>query len=251
MIFRRLWNAMAAQFNKVAHAVWSADPIAQLQLEHDRAVEQLQEGREGLVQYRTMVKKVERQVENSQKDVSRLTARIKAHLKAGNRELAAELALNLQQAKARLAEVTEQHGMHEATYGNNLKRIKQATQRIRDLQQKIRKFDAEMKMSRVTAELSKLSESFDGDVTSDIGQIEDMIQDEIDTNRARSQVASDMAAEKAAEIEAEELIQKSEAEDALAAFEEELGLRTPATTNVQEEVKELGPEEEEEETETA
>ena len=98
MIFRRLWNAVAAQFNKVAHAVWSADPIAQLQLEHDRAVEQLKEGREGLVQYRTIVKKVERQVGNSEKDVSSLTARIKAHLKAGNRELAGELAINLQQA---------------------------------------------------------------------------------------------------------------------------------------------------------
>lgn len=242
---------MAAQFNKAANAVWSADPIAQLQLEHDRAVEQLKESREGLVQYRTLVKKVERQVGNSENDVAALTARIKAHLKAGNRELAGELALNLQQAKARLADVKEQHELHEATYENNLKRIKQSTQRIRDLQQKIRKFDAEMKMVRVTAELSKLSESFDGGITSDIGQIEEMIQDEIDTNRARSLVAADMASEKAAEIESEELIQKAEAEDALAAFEEELGLRTPETVNVRQGVKELGPEEEEEEAETA
>ena len=250
MIFRILWNAVAAQFNKVAHAVWSADPIAQLQLEHDRAVEQLKEGREGLVQYRTIVKKVERQVGNSEKDVSSLTARIKAHLKAGNRELAGELAINLQQAKTRLAEAKEQFEMHEETYENNLTRVKQATQRIRDLQQKIRKYDAELKMSRVTAELSKLSESFDGDITSDLGQIEEMIQDEIDTNRARSHVASDMASQKASEIEAEELIQKAEAEQALEAFEEELGLRTPQTAEVQQEVKELG-QEEEEETETA
>jgi hypothetical protein len=77
-----------------------------------------------------------------------------------------------------------------------------------------------------------------------------MIQDEIDTNRARSQVATDMAAQRASEIEAEELIQKAEAEQALEAFEEELGLRTPQTAEVQQEVKELGPEEEEE-TETA
>ena len=36
-----------AQINKVANLFWEADPIAQMQYEHDSALEQLKEGRKG------------------------------------------------------------------------------------------------------------------------------------------------------------------------------------------------------------
>ena len=34
--------------NKVANYFWTADPVAQLQYEYDKAVDQMKEGREGL-----------------------------------------------------------------------------------------------------------------------------------------------------------------------------------------------------------
>ena len=58
MILGKLWNAIAAQFNKLANAIRGYDPIAQMQYEYDRSVEQIREGREGLAQYRALVERV-------------------------------------------------------------------------------------------------------------------------------------------------------------------------------------------------
>ncbi|MBM4021175.1 MAG: hypothetical protein FJ284_02860 [Planctomycetes bacterium] len=80
MILGRIWKAFAAQMNKIANFFWTADPIAQLQYEDDKAVEQMKEGREGLEQYRVLVERVTRQVAGDQQHVASLEARIKAHL---------------------------------------------------------------------------------------------------------------------------------------------------------------------------
>src|SRR5205823_11229330 len=58
MIFSKLWQAIKAQFNKASNAAWSADPVAQLQYEYDKAVDQLREGRPGHGQYRALVDRV-------------------------------------------------------------------------------------------------------------------------------------------------------------------------------------------------
>ena len=58
----KLWNAIHAQINKLANFFWARDPIAQMQLEYDRSVAQLKEGRKGLEEYRGLVERVSRQV---------------------------------------------------------------------------------------------------------------------------------------------------------------------------------------------
>ena len=63
MILGKIWKAIAAQFNKLANAIRGYDPIAEMQYEYDRSVEQIKEGREGLAQYRAMVERVTRQVD--------------------------------------------------------------------------------------------------------------------------------------------------------------------------------------------
>ena len=63
MILGKLWKAIAAQFNKLANAIRGYDPIAEMQLEYDLSVKQIQEGREGLAQYRALVERVSRQVD--------------------------------------------------------------------------------------------------------------------------------------------------------------------------------------------
>ena len=74
----KLWNVLHAQFNKLAHFFWTRDPIAQMQLEYDRAVAQLKEGRTGLEEYRGLVERVSRQVGLLMKKEQMLTSKIKA-----------------------------------------------------------------------------------------------------------------------------------------------------------------------------
>jgi SOS response regulatory protein OraA/RecX len=82
------------------------------------------------------------------------------------------------------------------------------------------------------------------DVTTDFGQLEDVIQRRIDTNRGRARVASDLSSEGIDSIKAEERMEQSMANDALKDLEVELGMRAPETTPVVSAAKDLGPAEE-------
>ena len=242
MIVGKLWKALAAQMNKIANFFWTADPIAQLQYEYDKAVDQMKEGREGLEQYRALVERVTRQVNGDRNHVAQLEAKIKAYLKAGERETAATLALELQKAKKELAENEAQLTLHETAYGNNVTKIKHATKKLSELKTKIQKYDADLKLSRAEAELAKLATSFNFDITTDFGQIEDVIQDKIGLNRAKVRVASDLSGQGLEDIRREEAVEKALANDALREFEIELGMVTPETAGVKADDKELGSE---------
>lgn len=241
MILGKFWSAIRAQLNKIANLFWEADPIAQMQYEHDQALEQLKEGRKGLETYRGLVERITRQVAASRAHVQKLESETKAYLKAGQRETAAKFALELQKAKQELAGLQEQLQQHETAYENNLKKIKHASGKLADVRNKIQKYDAELKMSAAEAEIAALAESFNVDVTTDFGQIEQVIQARIDRNRGKARVAADLSSEGLAAIEAEEQMQKVMAEEALTQFEVELGLRSPETTKLPEAQKELGP----------
>jgi phage shock protein A len=241
VILGKFWSAFRAQINKIANVFWEADPIAQMQYEYDTSVEQLKEGRQGLETYRALVERVNRQVASGRDHVQKLEAQTKAYLKAGQREAAAKFALELQKAKKDLAANEQQLAMHEESYGNNLKKIQHATQKLGDVRDKIQKYDAELKMSSAEAEVAALAQSFNMDVTTDFGQIEQVIQGKIDKNRAKTRVAADLSQEGIESIQAEEKMEKAMAEEALSQFEAELGLRSPETTKLADAAKDLGP----------
>lgn len=241
MILHKFWSAFVSQINKIANLFWEADPIAQMRYEYDHSVEQLKEGRLGLEQYRGLVERVSRQVAANKSHVQKLEAETKAYLKAGDRATAAKFALELQKGKAELAANDSQLQMHETAYGNNLKKIQHANEKLIELRQKITKYDAELKMSAAEAEIAKLSESFDMNLTTDFGVIESVIQQKIDQNRGRARVAVDLSEKGIAEINAEERMQAQLAEQALTDFEVELGLKSPETAPVSQAAKDLGP----------
>ena len=241
MIFHKFWSAFVAQINKVANLFWEADPVAQMRYEYDRAVEQLKEGRGGLEQYRGLVERVTRQAQTTRAHVQKLEAETKAYLKAGDRATAAKFALELQKAKEQLAANEQQLQLHETAYGNNLKKIQHANEKLIELREKIQKYDAELKMSSAEAEIAKLSETFDVNLTTDFGEIESVIQQRIDQNRGKVRVAADLSQQGIAEINAEEAMRGQLAEQALQNFEVELGLKSPETTAVSPAAKDLGP----------
>ena len=249
MIFSKLWSAMRAQVNKLANFFWTADPIAQMQYEYDMAVAQLKEGREGLEQYRALVERVSRQTASQEKHVANLEAKVKAYLQAGERETAAKFAIELKKAKDELAENQAQLTMHEQAYENNVTKIRHANKKLADDQNKIKKYDAELKMSKAEAEMAQLATNFDFDVTTDFGQLESVIQDKIGLNKAKVRVASDLSSEGIADIEAEQRMESAMAEQALRDFEIEMGMVTPETAPVEQQGKQLGPAVREQETE--
>jgi phage shock protein A len=212
-----------------------------MQYEYDTAVEQMKDGRNGLETYRALVERVSRQVATGRDHVQKLETQTKTYLKAGERDTAAKFALELQKAKKELAANEQQLAMHEEAYGNNLKKIQHATKKLGEVREKIQKYDAELKMSSAEAEVAKLAQSFNMDITTDFGKIEEVIQGKIDKNRAKVRVAADLSQEGIESIQAEERVEKAMAEDALTQFESELGLRSPETTKLADATKDLGP----------
>lgn len=240
VIFKKFFSAIRAQLNKLANVFFEADPIAQMQYEYDKAVEELKSGREGLEQYRGLVERVNRQVSTGERNVAKLKAQAQSYLKVGDRETASKFAIQLKKAQADLSRNEEQLQQHEAAYNNHLKKIKHANKKLSELKEKIKQYDAELKMSEAEAEIAKLSQNFEFDVTTDFGQIEDVIQSRIDKNRGTVRVAADLSERGLADIEAEERMEASLAEDALREMEIEMGLVTPATNDAPEVEKQLG-----------
>ena len=242
MILQKFWSAFRAQINKVANLFWEADPIAQMRYEYDRAVEQLKEGRVGLEQYRGLVERVTRQVPG-QPGAGAEARGADQGLPQGRRSH------DRRQVRARAAEgqdgarrpTSSSSQMHETAYGNNLKKIQHANEKLIEVRDKIQKYDAELKMSSAEAEIAKLSETFDMNLTTDFGQLEDVIQQKIDQNRGKVRVAADLSSKGIAEIQAEEQMEKAMADEALNDFEVELGLKSPETTPVAQTAKDLGP----------
>ncbi len=241
MILGKMWHTVMAQLNKVANMFWTADPIAQMQYEYDLAVEQLKQGREGLEQHRALVERVGRQAATNRSHVANLEAKIKAYLQAGDRETAAKFALEMQKAKKDLTENEAQLKMHEDAYTNNLTKIKHAGDKLARVRENIQKYDAELKMSRAEAELAKLAQSFNLDVSTDFGQIEQAIQDQIGLNRAKARVAADLSGEGVEDVKREQAMEKQLADQALRDFEVQLGMVTPESAKIAEAQKELGP----------
>lgn len=229
MIFGKMWAAFRAQLNKLANFFWEADPIAQMRYEYDRSVEELKDGRQGLELYRGLVEKVSRQVRNGTDHVNKLEAQAKAYLKAGDRDTAAKFALELEKARKDLTANQEQLDLHEKAYDNSLKKIQHATKKLGEVKDRIQKYEADLKMSEAEAEITKLAEQFDFNVTTDFGQLESVVQDRIDRNRGAVRVSADLSQKGIADIEAEERMEASMAEDALKRMEIELGIRTPET----------------------
>jgi phage shock protein A len=173
--------------------------------------------------------------------VTGLESKVKAYLQAGDRETAAKFALEMQKAKSDLAENETQLKMHEEAYGNNLEKIKHAGGKLAKVREKIQKYDAELKMTKAEAEIAQLAQSLNFDVTTDFGQIEQVIQEKISLNRGKVRVAADLSQEGIVDIQREQAAEKVMADQALRQFEIDMGLVTPETAGVKEDQKELGP----------
>jgi len=151
------------------------------------------------------------------------------------------IALELEKARTELKQNQEQLAMHEGSYENNLKKIQNAMKKLGDVRNRIDKQEADLKMSEAEAEVAKLAEQFNFNVTTDFGQLEDVMQKKIDLNRAAVRVSADMSQEGVASIEAEERMEGQMAEDALKRMEVEMGIRTPETAQSAPAEKQLGP----------
>ena len=246
MILRKFATAFQAFLNGIANMFIERDPVAVMQLEIDRAAERLKGARQGLEQYQGLVQGLTRQVATNKANIARLESQVKSHLKAGNREMAAQLAVQLNATKTELEANQQQLDMHTEAYKNHLLKVQQGNKDLSKLQEKAQRYSAELKMSKAEAEIARvgeaLGEHLSGNLTTNLGQVESIIQRQIDENRGKARVAADLSSKGVEEIKAQQRAEQIEAESILQQFEVEMGLKSPETTPVAEvTTKDLGP----------
>lgn len=220
----RLLVAVSAQFGKLFKWIWGIDAIAVYQAEVDRSADEIQQAGEGLEQYRGLVSRLQRQVANGEKEELRLTAKIKTLLTDGNEDKAAEYAIQLKKEQAALSENRSQLTSYEGAYQDNLKKVRYANEKIKGAKEKAEKMQADLRLSKAEAETAKLAQRFNinTNITTGLGEIEDEIQRQIDSNRAKGQVIRDLSQDGLDQIEEDEKLQKAEAKELLLQFKQEM-----------------------------
>lgn len=245
MIMGKFGTAIRAFFNKLANILWESDPHAILQLEVDQATQQIQVAREGLERYRGLVERVSMQVAAERQNVQRLESQIKAHLQAGNREVAGQLAIQLQQVKQDLASNEQQLAMHTESYNNNLLKLQQGQKDIAALRQKAQKLKADLEMAKAEAEIARVAEAVSDSAipnfSTKIGQATELMQEQIAKHRGAARVAADMSSRGVEEIKAQQAAEAALGENLLKQFEVELGLVNAESAPVAQAQKTLGP----------
>jgi phage shock protein A len=220
----RLLIAFSAQFGKLFKWIWGIDAIAVYQAEVDRSADEIQQAGEGLEQYRGLVSRLQRQVTNGEKETLRLTAKVKTFLTENNEEKAAEYAIQLKKEQTALVENKSQLRSYEDAYQDNLKKVRYANEKIKGAKEKAERMQADLRLSKAEAETAKLAQRFNinTNITTGLGEIEDEIQRQIDSNRAKGQVIRDLSQDGLDQIEEDEKIQKAEAKELLLQFKQEM-----------------------------
>lgn len=218
--FRRMRDAGSAQVGKAGRAIWGYDPIAVKNAEIDRKAEELAEATRGLENCRGLISSVERQVKTGTAESNRLQALAEQYVDEKNDDMARAKLLEKETVDHDLANNKEQLATHRETYDAWLVKIQNANKRIAELRREAKQQGVRLQMSKAEANLSKLGSvmgkanlSFDS-----MSEVDQEIENQIDANRAKGQVAHDLAKEGLAEIEAENRARASAANKALDAL---------------------------------
>lgn len=201
------------------------NPEALLTLERDNMRKQIANFNTGLAAQAGLVETLSAKQKSLTIQVGDLEKKIKLLLSAGKKELAAQLALKYQTAKASLESVKSEYITSEEQYKELLKTRDIA---IKTAQNKIDSISAgidSMKIMKAKAELNEMATGLVSDIGGagdNLNRIQEMVEEERTKASGRARVAQDTLDNSDIAIQADQL--QADADMALADFEASLGL---------------------------
>jgi phage shock protein A len=218
-MLRRLANLFRGFLGLFVSGFERRNPEALLEVEKENLRRQIANYNQGLAAHAGLCERLMTQVRKLEADERDLRAKITAHLRAGNRDAAAQYALRLQTVTRELAENRVQLEHAETTYRELLKArdiaVKAAQAKIEALRQGI----DDLKIRRATAELMEMAS---GMITSiggsgdTLDRLQTMIEEERQHAAGRARLARDTMM--TADITIKEDEQRALAEQALDDF---------------------------------
>jgi phage shock protein A len=193
-MFKRIGNLIRGFFGLFVSGLEKQNPEALLDVEKENLRKQISEYNKGLAAHAGLCERLMSQVTREEKEIRELTAKAGAHLRAGNRKLAGEYALRLQQLKEGHSSNVEQLSDAEKTY-EELKNsrnvaVKSAQDKIESLKRDI----SATQIAKATAELNEMAAGMINEIGGagdTLNRLEVMVREEKEKAKGRARVAKD------------------------------------------------------------
>ncbi|MBN1603483.1 MAG: PspA/IM30 family protein [Chitinispirillaceae bacterium] len=206
-----------------------SNPAALIEAEKENLRKQIARFNDNLATHAGFVERLMRQVKNLEAKEKELTARIAANIKAGNRSLAGQMALELQTVKTQLEENRQQLEDTDTTYKKLLKTRDVAVSEAQAKIEKLKRMISETEMMEAQAELQEMAKGMVSEIGGSgdtLNRVEEYLNERRDKAAGRARVASNTI--DTSQVEMKEAEQAALAEQALAEFETAFGLASPS-----------------------
>jgi phage shock protein A len=218
-MFRRIANLIRGFLSLFISGLERQNPEALLEVEKENLRRQIAKYNQGLASHAALCERLMSQVKREEAEERDLKAKAMAHLKAGNREAAAQYALRLQTVQQELQENRSQMEQAETTYRDLVKArdvtVQTATAKIESLKATIN----DMKIKQAVAEMNEMASgmiSSIGGSGDTLNRLEGMVREERDKAAGRARVARDSMDITGVQVKESEM--KALADQALADF---------------------------------
>jgi len=193
-MFRRLKNLIKGFFGLFIGGLEKRNPEALLENEKENLRRQISQFNQGLANHAGLVEKLMSKARQLDREETELRAKTAANLKAGNREAAGKLALQLQKVDREHDDVREQMEEADTRYKELVKArdisAKQAKDRIEQLKRDL----DQMKSTKAMAELNEMASGMVTDIGGSgdtLNRLEEMVEEERTKAAGRARVARD------------------------------------------------------------
>ncbi len=224
-MFKRIGNLFRGFLGLFISGLEKSNPEALLEVEKENLRKQIANYNQGLASHAGLCERIMSQVKALEQEERDLRARTSAHIKAGNRDAAGQMALRLQTVTGQLTENRQQLEAAEKTY-QELMRARDVA--IRAAQTKIESLKnalTDLKIKKATAELNEMASgmiSTIGGSGDTLDRLHNMVEEERTKAAGRARVARDSM--DLSEIQMKEEEQKALADQALAEFAAKEGI---------------------------
>ena len=245
-MFGRIANLFRGFLSLFISGMEKRNPEALLEVERENLRKQIAEYNQGLAAHAGLAERLMTQVKRGEREEQELRARVTANLRAGNKDLAGQLALQLQTVTRELETNREQAKQADETYKNLVRARDTAINAARQKIEQLRFSLSDLKVKKATAELTEMASGMISNIGGSgdtLNRLHDMVEEEREKAAGRARVARDSL--DTSQIDMKEAEQKALADQALADFAAKEGIAlegaAPADSTSEPAVKSMGP----------
>ncbi|HEX8236464.1 MAG TPA: PspA/IM30 family protein [Abditibacteriaceae bacterium] len=224
-MFKRLSNLIRGFFGLFISGLERENPEALLEVEKENLRKHIARYNQGLATHAALCEQLMTQIRNLEGEERDLRAKTSAHLKAGNRDMAGQLALRLQTITEQLEENRKQLESAEATYKDLVKARNVTVDEAKAKIEKLKFAIGDLKVKKATADMTEMASgmiSSIGGSGDTLNRLHEMVEEDRQKAAGRARVARDSL--NTHEFQMKESEQHALADQALADFAAKEGI---------------------------